>query len=168
MGRVAVKTYVFDSCSAFRLFVQDGPLPSAVETAIKDAIDKKARIIVPGLMLSEAVGIVRKKDRIRAEAPQKDRISMPSPEQLLEALTEIAKLPFDVVDDRPIMAKAVEFSRKTGVRPFDAMYVMLARHEKAPLFTVDGKLLEKVVVHAPDVMPPWTAADVRPPKGSGA
>jgi predicted nucleic acid-binding protein len=125
-----VKLFALDASAWLRLFLHDGPLPDALDAAATDADSGISSFVAPELILVEAAHALHRKR-------QRGQISNAE----LKALwTDMQRTPVDLMRHGDLMATALALAGEQKLTVYDALYLAVARHVGAPLFTMDDDL----------------------------
>jgi predicted nucleic acid-binding protein len=116
---------VLDASVAYRALDEDLLDPTMLEAS---------EILAPDLLVSELLNARWQSVRTGAEAPTVDQIH-----SILELVTLLPTFPYS--------AEAAALSEELDHPVYDAMYLALARRERALLLTADERLRKKLVEH---------------------
>ena len=125
-----MKSWVLDTSALIRFYIPDGPMPDDLESAVKQAWQGDALLIIPELALAELGQVLLKKERA----------GLISVEDADTIRRSILSIPLEIHGHRDILEDAVDVARKSGLTVYDAMFLALSRKHHAPLITADDRL----------------------------
>ena len=125
--------WVVDTSALIRLFVPDGPLHPAVETAFNRAASGADLLLAPHLLLAETANVLLRKRR-RGELSELE---------LHELLQTIGSLPIRLCEQGSLLVPACALASAHDLSAYDALYLALAERHGARLITCD-EALDKV------------------------
>lgn len=122
--------WVMDASALVRLFVPDGPLHPAAETAMNRAASGADVVLAPQLLLAEVANVLLRKHR-RGEL---------SVQELRELVQTIEAMPIRLCEHGPLLWPACALAEAHGLSAYDALYLALAEQHGARLITSDEEL----------------------------
>ena len=119
---------------------------------VESVLRRHDRLVAPDVVLLEVASVVRRAGR---------RGDM-RPEEVQQAIEQLASLPVRVVTVRRLWRPALECALSTGASVYDAAYVALAAGLGVPLITADAALVRVMAgtpyVGIPVMLGDWVAA----------
>lgn len=94
----------------------------------------RSRVLAPNLLLTEVANALWQKVERRLLSPEDPVIHRPPVEWF----------PLEFVDDRGLLQDALDLALTHHLSVYDAVYVALAVRERAPLYTADAALRQRV------------------------
>jgi predicted nucleic acid-binding protein len=122
--------YVMDASAWLRLFLRDGPAVPGLEQAAQQVETGAASFAAPELILVEAghalIRKVRRKQIRQADWPV--------------LWQDMRRVPIDLLSGEEHMDDALELALRHNLSVYDALYLAIAVHMGATLFTADDAL----------------------------
>lgn len=123
-------TYVLDASAWLRLFLNDGPAVPGLEKAAQDVEIGSASFIAPELIVVEAGhALVRKVRRKQIRAADWPALWQ-----------DMRRVPIDLLSADAHIDDALALAVRHNLSVYDAIYLAIAVHMGAKLFTADGAL----------------------------
>ena len=125
---------VLDPSVVIKWYVPETLTGAAVR--LKEQIETKSKLVaVPALFFVESANVLWKKSCLAKELSGRDAYAIYS---------RIMDLPFHVVEDREVLAQAMDLASENAISVYDALYVASAIHLKATLVTADAALVRRL------------------------
>lgn len=125
-----MRLFVLDASAWLRLFLADGQMPAGLDEASTQVDAGAASFVAPELILVEAAQALHRKTRRRALTPDEaDRL-----------WTDMRRMPIDLLSDAEHVEAARRIAARLDITVYDALYLAIAQHVGAPLFTADEQL----------------------------
>lgn len=121
---------MLDASAWLRLFLADGPLPAGLDEAAIEVDTGAASFVAPELILVEAAHALHRKTRRHALMPV----------EADELWSDMRRTPIELLCDVEHVDAARQFAAQLDLTVYDALYLAVARHVGAPLFTADEQL----------------------------
>ena len=125
-----MKLYVLDASAWIRLFLADGPMPVGLEEAAAQVEIGSASFVAPELILVESGQALCRKQRRGAFTLA----------ELDSLWPDMRRTPMDLLNAVDHIDAAMALAGQYKVSVYDAMYLAVADHVGAPLFTADEAL----------------------------
>ncbi len=123
---------VVDTSALLRLFIPDGPIPTGMKAALREAERGNNLLLAPELILPEAAQVLLKKKKA----------GIITQEEMGELLDCIISLPIRLFRHKPIIQRSSELALEHNITVYDALFLVLADVNNARLITADH-LLER-------------------------
>ncbi len=125
-----MKLYTLDASAWLRLFLHDGPVPESLGAVAADADAGEAAFVAPELILVEAAhALHRKRQR-----------GVISDSELKALWADMRRTPIDLIRHWDRMDSALALAGEHKLTVYDALYLAVARHTGARLFSMDDDL----------------------------
>lgn len=124
---------VIDTNICIKLFIAD-PLTPKVYQLFDRLNDPSVDFFVPDLFYIECANVFWK--YVRA--------NLYTPEQVHADLSDLKALRFQVISTKDLMEQAVKIGLNYGITAYDGCYVALSEQVKAPLLTLDERLVNSL------------------------
>lgn len=121
---------VVDASALIRLFIPDGPMAPGLEALLQGAEQGNDLALAPQLLLAEAGNVILRKVR-------RGELTFSEGGELLDL---VGRLPLRLVTHDAFMRSAFELAHEEELSVYDAIYLALAIHHGARLFTCDDRL----------------------------
>lgn len=122
--------YVMDASAWLRLFLHDGPTVPGLERAAQEVETGAASFVAPELILVEAGHALLRKVR-RKQIRQADWPDL---------WQDMRRVPISLISADEHMEAAFELALQHNLSVYDALYLAIAAHLGATLFTADDAL----------------------------
>jgi predicted nucleic acid-binding protein len=123
-------TYVLDASAWLRLFLSDGPAVPGLEQAAQEVETGSASFAAPELIVVEARHALLRKVR-RKQIRQADWADL---------WQDLRRVPIDLLSADPHIDDALALAVRHNLSAYDALYLAVAVHLGAKLFTADEAL----------------------------
>ncbi|KOR37362.1 twitching motility protein PilT [Planktothricoides sp. SR001] len=131
---------VIDANICIKQFIAD-PLTAKVNQLFDHLENPSVEFFVPDLFYIECANVLWKYARAK----------LYTAEQLQADLSDLKALPFKVIYTKDLMTKAVQIGLDYGSTAYDGCYVALSQQVKAPLLTLDERLVNSLIGSSFDV-----------------
>lgn len=131
---------VIDTNIGVKQFIND-PLTPKVSQLLSQLSNPNVSIFIPDLFYIELANVLRK--YVRA--------NLYTASQACADLDDWAALPFDVTPTQTLMKSALNIGIAQNISAYDACYVALSEQVKAPLLTLDQRLVNSLADSSYDV-----------------
>lgn len=125
-----MRLFVLDASAWLRLFLADGPPPAGLDEAAAEVDAGAAAFVAPELILVETAHALHRKTRRQALTPG----------EVDELWSDMRRTPIDLLRDAEHVDAARQLAARLDITVYDALYLAVARHVGAPLFTADEQL----------------------------
>ncbi|MEM9807166.1 MAG: type II toxin-antitoxin system VapC family toxin [Cyanobacteria bacterium P01_D01_bin.56] len=132
--------FVIDTNIGIKQFIND-PLTQKVEQLLGQLSNPSVSIFIPDLFYIEIANVLRKYVRANLYAASQARSD----------LDDLEALPFDVTPTQALMQAALDIAIAKNISAYDACYVALSERVKAPLLTLDKRLVNSLTNSPYDV-----------------
>lgn len=122
--------FTIDTSALVRLYIPDGPVPEGLEIAMQNSERGNDSMIAPELILAECGQVLHKK---RAQ-------KILTNEELNILLSSVLDLPIRLFAHNDLLRPACDLAAEFGLTVYDGLFLALAKHHSAPLFTADDGL----------------------------
>lgn len=126
--------FSIDTSALVRLYIPDGPVPEGLEIAMQNSERGNDSMIAPELILAECGQVLHKK------RTQKILTN----EELNLLLSSVLDLPIRLFAHNDLLRPACDLAVEFGLTVYDGLFLALAKHHSAPLFTADDELRRAV------------------------
>lgn len=124
---------VIDTNIGVKQFIDD-PLTPKVNQLLGQLSNPSASIFIPDLFYIELANVLRKYVRANLYTAAQARFD----------LDDLEALPFDVTPVQALMKSALDIAIAQNISAYDACYVALSERVKAPLLTLDKRLVNSL------------------------
>ena len=131
---------VIDTNIGVKQFIND-PLTSKVNQLLGQLSKPSVRIFIPDLFYIELANVLRKYVRANLYTVSQAHLD----------LDDLEALPFDVTPTQALMKSALDIAIAQNISAYDACYVALSERVKAPLLTLDKRLVNSLTNNPYDV-----------------
>ena len=123
-------TFVLDASAWLRLFLSDGPAVPGLEQAAQEVEIGTASFVAPELIVVEAGHALLRKVRRK----QIRQVDWP------DLWQDLRRVPIDLLSADPHIDEALALALRHNLSVYDALYLAVALHVGAKLFTADEQL----------------------------
>jgi predicted nucleic acid-binding protein len=125
-----MKMFALDASAWIRLFLADGPIPEGLEEAAAEVEHAAGAFVAPDLILVEtAHALTRKMRRGALSRAERDAVWM-----------AMRRTPIDLLSAEAHIDRARALADERDLTVYDALYLAVALHVGARLFTADDHL----------------------------
>jgi predicted nucleic acid-binding protein len=125
-----MRLFVLDASAWIRLFLRDGPVVAGLEAAAREVETGAAAFVAPEMILVEAANALARKVRRRHLRDAERRVLW----------QEMRRVPIDLLPVAGFVEPAMDLAVQRDLTVHDALYLAVAMHAGAVLFSADDAL----------------------------